>query len=268
ISAIAPPNTKIVGMSHDSWETLTISEDGKTADVTVTATVSVDPWQAFRTITVIVDNDESLNDTLVGSLTYYSATDVKFCNCALEILTKVVKITPGVGGDGFEPNVHPGKKVVVGFSLNMFLSPALKIPGSRIHIIAPSKMKFVTMNIDIEEKLTISGDGKTADLTITNFGGQRWRSERFMTLSADIDIPLDQRFRGSWQFITSIDNAGPEFEYSVNTLDYEISVQPPVVYATPGATVTLPFQLSSASDKPATPGSSLWGQTFGSMKVT
>jgi len=256
INAVAPLHTKITGMSHGGQETFSISSDGTSASVT--AGESSTPWGKDRTITLLIDADAP-EDRLTGALQYFTADNAPGVRCELAVETYAFHLKMATRFT----TMKPGGSDTIQYT---FTTDGVNSPSSsRIRITAPPYTSIVAVSSEGSERAVISGDKKTADLmnpeASTFF--DRYKS---ITLSADNDIPVDSRFHGSLQYLSSTGTPGTECDFEINTCCFAFSLENAECYATPGQTIDIPFSFVTY-DRLASPGSKIVVELKGNLKT-
>jgi uncharacterized cupredoxin-like copper-binding protein len=243
IHAIAPPHTKIADMSHRSPETVSIAPDGKSADVIAGANGT--SWETSRTLTLIGDAESEANETVTGSLQYFSQDGTPASKAQFSVTFYSVYFTGG------NDQVTPGEKVDVSYVMHTFFSK--KIPGSSVRITAPPHTRITDVKHTTSESLSITGDGKIAVITAGK-SLDPWPFSGRITLSVDKDIPLGTSHYGTLQYISSAGTPDLEYNYTIFAWGAYGVFQKNEVYTSPGGTVVIPV---IASDLPAGAGSAI-----------
>lgn len=110
------------------------------------------------------------------------------------------------------PEGNQGSTVIAAYTFSNNNEPDL--PGARIHAIAPEHTKIITMMYYEPSILTISDDGKTADIVAGN-STDPWHTERSITLLIDSDAPIGSTLTGELQYFDTDNVAGPKGDISV-----------------------------------------------------
>lgn len=116
------------------------------------------------------------------------------------------------------------------------------VPGSRLHAVAPPGTRIVSMSYQPPETLSISGDGKTADVTAGNNNGP-WSTNRTIVIALNSDAQMNTLLKGSLQYYTGEGLPGTQTDIGIATLSHTLSISGTYFHVLPGGTVQLELQL-------------------------
>lgn len=244
IHAVAPDHTKIIDMSRNASEVLSISPDGASADVVTKE--STTPWGRDRTITLLVDA-EAPEGILTGSLQYFSSDDNPGVRCEISIETYQLHLEALSNKDSIKPG--GSYEFEYYFKTNGVIPPS----GSKISITAPPYTKITGMSSVASESVIINADRKTADL-VNPRPAEQGIAHKTVTLLADDDVPADLELYGSLQYFSSTDVPGSQCDIQVVTNYFYFTLRDRQFYVAPGKGIDIPFWFTTY-DSFATPGS-------------
>ncbi|MGP3591754.1 phosphatidylinositol-specific phospholipase C [Vagococcus sp. WN89Y] len=123
------------------------------------------------------------------------------------------------------------------------------VPDSRLHFVAPPGTHIYAVSYQPPERLTISGDGKTADVYAPD-DNTSWTADRSVVLAVHSDADVGKLLTGSIQYFTAEGVPGAQCELSVATLSHTLSLSQTYFKVMPGDTVQLEVSLEPTNVSP------------------
>lgn len=192
VDLIAPPHGKITSISTIYSAEAKIDWYGR--DATMTVVLFTAPFWAY--VTIAFDEDTPMDIELQAQYSLVSVSGQVMDNRTITFNTRSEGIVQSETGVDYLL-LDPGDTATMNFTL--VTSSQRATPGARLHASVPEYARILDMSHNEYEILSISADGRSADVIAADGAGP-WESERTLTVTLDSNAPEGYAGLGELRF--------------------------------------------------------------------